>query len=57
MRSETPVSVSRVKRYYQVVGRRGYSLTFESRDDVYVRAFRWYDLIASTFKTGAEAEK
>ena len=45
-------SVSRVKRYYQVVGRRGYSLTFESRDDVYVRAFRWYDLIASTFKTG-----
>lgn len=57
MRSETPVSVSRVKRFYQVVGRRGYSLTFESRDDVYVRAFRWYDLIASTFKTGAEAEK
>ncbi len=57
MRSESPLSVSRIKRFYQVAGRRGYSLTFESRDDVYVRAFRWYDLIASTFKTGAEAEK
>ncbi|HEY5726018.1 MAG TPA: hypothetical protein VIX40_08680 [Methylomirabilota bacterium] len=57
MRSETPVSVSRVKRFYRTVGRRGYSLTFESRDDVYVRVFRWYDLVASTFKTGAEAEQ
>jgi hypothetical protein len=57
MRSETPVSVSRVKRFYRTVGRRGYCLTFESRDDVYVRVFRWYDLIASTFRAGGEGVK
>jgi hypothetical protein len=57
MRSETPVAVSRVKRYYRAVGGRGYSLTFETRDDVFARVFRWYDLIASTFKAGPEAEQ
>ena len=55
MRSETPVAVSRVKRYYRAADRRGYSLTFEAREDVYPRVFRWYDLMASSFKTGAEA--
>jgi hypothetical protein len=57
MRSETPVAVSRVKRYYRVEGRRGYSLTFEAREDVFPRSFRWYDLIAATFRIGSEAEK
>jgi hypothetical protein len=57
MRSETPVSVSRVKRYYRVEGRRGYSLTFEAREDVFPRVFKWYDLIASTFREGSEAAK
>ena len=37
-------------------GRRGYSLTFEARDDVYPRVFRWYDLIASTLPIGSRGE-
>jgi len=40
-----------------VEGRRGYSLAFEARDDVYHRVARWYDVIASTFKTSREAGK
>jgi hypothetical protein len=51
MRSETPVAVSRVKRYYRAGKGRGYGLAFEARDDVYPRVFRWYDLIASTLET------
>ncbi len=57
MRTETPVAVPNVKRFYRVEGRRGYSLTFEARDDVYPRVSRWYDLIASSFRTGSELEK
>lgn len=56
LRTETPVSVSRVKRYYRTEGARGYSLTFEAREDAYPRVFRWYDLIASTLRTGAALE-
>lgn len=56
LRTETPVSVSRVKRYYRTEGPRGYSLTFEAREDAYPRVFRWYDLIASTLRTGAAVE-
>lgn len=56
MRSETPIAVSRVKRFYRAEGRRGYSLSFEAREDVFPRVSRWYDLIASTFRAGAEAE-
>jgi hypothetical protein len=55
MRTETPVAVSSVKRFYRVAGKRGYSLAFECRGDVFHRASRWYDVIASTFETGAEA--
>jgi hypothetical protein len=51
MRSETPVAVSRVKRYYRFGNGRGYVLAFEARDDAYPRVFRWYDVIASTFQT------
>lgn len=56
LRSETPVAVSRVKRFYRAEGGRGYSLTFEAREDVFPKIFRWCDLIASTFKAGPEAE-
>ena len=55
MRSETPVTVSRVKRYYRASSGRGYALTFEAREDVYPRVSKWYDLIASTFEAGPEA--
>jgi len=57
MRTETPLAVSNLKRFYRVEGRRGYSLAFESRDDVFPRVSKWYDLIASSLKTGAELEK
>ena len=55
MRSETPVTVSRVKRFYRARDGRGYALTFEAREDVFPRVSRWYDLIASTFQAGPEA--
>jgi hypothetical protein len=54
MRTETPVTVSRVKRFYQVKQGRAYTLAFEARDDVYQRVSRWCDMIASTLKTGSE---
>jgi hypothetical protein len=52
MTTETPVAASRVKRFYAFAGGRGYSLTFEAREDVYARVARWSDLIASTFRPG-----
>jgi hypothetical protein len=54
MRTETPIAASRVKRFYRADKGRGYSLTFEARDDVYPRVWRWYDMIASSLKVGAE---
>jgi len=57
MRTETSVAASNVKRFYRVEGRRGYSLAFEARDDVYPRVAQWYDVIASTFETGADPRK
>lgn len=53
MRTETPVAVSHVRRYYLARDGRGYSLAFESRDDVTQRAEPWFDLIASTFELGS----
>jgi hypothetical protein len=53
-RMETPVAVSRIKRFYRVDKGRGYSLSFEAREDVHVRVSRWYDLIASSLKTESE---
>ena len=53
-RSESPVSVSRVKRFYRVHGGRGYTLAFEARDDVFHRVSRWCDLIAATLAVGPE---
>ena len=54
LRTETPLAMSQLKRYYKVESGRAYSLTLEARDDVFPRVGRWYDLIASTFRAGNE---
>lgn len=54
LHSETPVAVSRAKRFYRVAGGRGYTLAFEARDDIYPRVSRWCDMIAATLKVGPE---
>ena len=55
MRTETPVAISYVKRYYFAQGGRGCSLSFEAREDVFPRASRWADYIASTLRFGEAA--
>jgi hypothetical protein len=52
MKTETTVSAARVKRFYAFAAGRGYTLTFEAREDVYPRVAGWADLIASTFHAG-----
>ena len=52
MRIETPVAMSYVKRFYFAEGPRGCSLSFEAREDVFPRASRWADYIASTVRFG-----
>ena len=52
MRTETPVAISFVKRFYFAEAGRGCSLTFEAREDVFPRATRWADYIASTLRFG-----
>ncbi len=52
MRIETPLAASYVKRYYFAEAARACSLSFEARDDVYLRASRWADYIASTLQFG-----
>jgi hypothetical protein len=54
LRTETPMAVSQVKRFYRTETGRAYSLTLEAREDVFVRVARWYDLIAATLRTGNE---
>jgi hypothetical protein len=54
MRTETPIASSRVKRFYRAADKRGYSLTFESREDVFPRVQQWYDAIAMTLRVGRE---
>ena len=54
LRTETPMAESRGKRFYRVADGRGYTLAFEARSDVYPRVSRWCDMIAETFKAGAE---
>ena len=56
LRTETPMADSRGKRFYRVAEGRGYSLAFEARDDVYPRVSRWCDMIAASFKAGAEID-
>jgi hypothetical protein len=50
MRTETSIAVSYVKRFYRTRGRRGISLAFEGREDVFWRIEGWPDLIASTLE-------
>jgi hypothetical protein len=52
MRTETPVAISYVKRFYFARSGRGCSLSFEAREDVFPRASRWADYIASTLTFG-----
>ncbi|HVR72500.1 MAG TPA: hypothetical protein VMT87_16820 [Vicinamibacteria bacterium] len=53
-RAETPMAVSRVKRFYRVHQGRGYTLAFEAREDVFHRVSRWCDIIAATLAVGPE---
>jgi hypothetical protein len=55
-RTETPVAVSFVKRYYFAEAGRGCTLSFEAREDIFPRASRWADLIASTLRFGDPGE-
>jgi len=52
MRIETPLAMSYIKRYYFADAGRGCSLSFEAREDVFPRASRWADYIASTVRFG-----
>jgi hypothetical protein len=53
MRTETPIAISYIKRYYFAEAGRGCSLSFEAREDVFPRASRWADYIASTLRFGS----
>jgi hypothetical protein len=55
MKTETPLAVSYIKRYYFADADRGCSLSFEAREDVFPRAARWADYIASTLRLGSTA--
>jgi hypothetical protein len=46
---ESAMSESRVKRFFTVLGPRAYSISFESREDVFPRFHRWADFIAASF--------
>jgi hypothetical protein len=51
-RLETPLAASRVKRYFWTSGPRGYTVACEAREDVFLRATRWCDVITSTLEIG-----
>jgi hypothetical protein len=55
MKTETPMAVSYIKRYYFAEAGRACSLSFEAREDVFPRAARWADYIASTLRLGGNA--
>ena len=57
MRTETPVAINFVKRFYFAEGGRGCTLAFEAREDVFPRASRWADFIASTLRLGGAEGK
>jgi hypothetical protein len=50
MRTETPVAVTYIKRFYFATASHGCSLSFEAREDVFSRVSRWADYIASTIR-------
>jgi hypothetical protein len=49
-RTETPLAVLRVKRYYWTSSTRGYTVACEGREDVFPRVTRWCDVIVSTLE-------
>jgi hypothetical protein len=53
-RTETTLSLSRVKRFYRVRDGRGYTMAFEAREDVFHRVSHWCDIIAATLAVGPE---
>ena len=53
MKTETPLAVSYIKRYYFADAGHGCSLSFEAREDVFPRSARWADYIASTLRLGS----
>ncbi len=55
MRTETPLAVSYIRRYYFVEGGTACSLSFEAREDVFTNAARWADAIAPTLRLGSGA--
>jgi hypothetical protein len=56
IQSETPVAVTRARRYYRVADGRGYTLACDARSDIYTRVWRWCDMIAATLKIGPEVK-
>ncbi len=56
LRTETPMSESRGKRFYRLAAGRAYTLAFEARGDVYPRVSRWCDMIAASLKVGPELD-
>jgi hypothetical protein len=54
MKTETPLAVSYIKRYYFAREGVACSLSFEAREDVFPRAARWADYIASTLRLGGQ---
>jgi hypothetical protein len=57
MRTETPVAVNVVKRFYFAEGGRGCTLAFEAPEDVFPRVSRWAEFIASTLRLGGAEGK
>jgi len=55
MRTETPVNVTYIKRFYFASAGRGCSLSFEAREDIFPRVSRWADYIASTLSLSPAA--
>jgi hypothetical protein len=54
LHSETPVAVTRAKRFFRAANGRGYTLACDARDDIYPRVSRWCDMIAATLNVGPE---
>jgi hypothetical protein len=54
MAVETQMASSRIRRFYRVSGKAGYSLAFEARNDVFYGASPWFDFIAETLRVGPD---
>jgi hypothetical protein len=56
LHSETPVAVTRAKRFFRAADGRGYTLACDARDDIYPKVSRWCDMIAATLRIGPEVQ-